>query len=134
MKSAQIRIKDLELFGFHGVYPEEGVRGTQFRVQLVVDIAGDMPGFETDCLEDALNYENILSVVTDIVTKTRCHLIERVCQMIADALLAMRFVECVDVTVEKCVHGLTKTPQWFGVRRIVDKEACANAKSSSALE
>ena len=104
---AQIIIKDLILFGYHGVYPEESTRGTQFKLSLIADIDPDLHGFYTDEIGDTVNYEMI---------------VERLCQVIAESVLELPNIEAVDITVEKRIEGLTPEPQWIGVRRVVRKD------------
>ncbi len=116
MQRAQIIIKDLTLFGYHGVYPRERERGTQFKITLIADLSPDLRGFDTDDIADAVNYETIAERVQTCVAKERYRLIERLCKAIAASVLALPGIEAVDVTAEKRVEGLTPQPQWFGVR------------------
>ena len=116
--SAQIVIRDFVVHAYHGVYAEEGVTGTSFRIHLVIDISPDLPGFLTDALDDTLNYETVISRVYAVVTQNRFHLLERLCRAICDALLCLERILSVDVTVEKYLETLTPSPQWFGVRLV----------------
>lgn len=118
--TAQILIKDLEFYGYHGVYPEEQVVGTTFRVDLTLDLDAQLPGFQTDKLEDTLNYELIIERVLCVGTTHKYKLVERLAQVMADDILqAFPEVLRVDVTVYKSVKGLTPEPQWMGIRRVL---------------
>lgn len=118
---AQIIIKDLKFYGFHGVYPEEQVVGTTFKVDAVIEIDEDLPGFYTDQLEDTLNYEKIVECILNVGTTQKFRLVERLAQVIADEILGFEHVRSVDVTVYKSVTRLTPEPQWIGIRRRVQK-------------
>ena len=118
---AQIIIKDLKFYGFHGVYPEEQIVGTSFRADVVIDFDDGMQGFYTDRLDDALNYENIVKCIVSIGTGQKYHLIECLAQVLCEKILAFDHVYSVDVTIYKLVNRLTADSQWIGVRRCVQK-------------
>ena len=119
MTSAQIIIKDLKFYGFHGVYPEEQVVGTTFRADIILDIDPDLPGFENDRLNDTQNYERIVERVLEVSTKQKFKLIERLAQVLCEEMLRFEHVLRADVTVYKAVNRLTPEPQWIGVRRVM---------------
>ena len=121
MQAAQIVIKDLKFYGFHGVYPEEQVVGTTFRADITLDIAPDLPGFDNDRLNDTLNYEVIVERVLNIATKQKFKLIERLAQVLCEEMLKFDHVLSADITIHKAVNRLTPEPQWIGVRRVVSK-------------
>ena len=114
----QILIKDLKFYGFHGVYPEEQVVGTTFRLDITADMDADLAGFYTDKLEDTLNYELIVEHALRIGTTQKFKLIERLAQVLAEEILHL-FAEIsrVEITVYKSVTRLTPEPQWIGIKR-----------------
>lgn len=120
MKTSHILIKDLKFYGFHGVYPEEQVVGTTFRVDARIDIDPDMPGFESDQLEDTLNYELLVEKLLQVGTANKFRLIERLADEMARAMLAFPHVRAADITVYKSVNRLTPEPQWIGVHRSLE--------------
>ena len=119
MANSQIIIKDLKFYGFHGVYPEEQVVGTSFKADIVIDIDDACAGFESDRLEDTLNYENVVEAVLAIATQQKFKLIERLAQVVAERILSFDHVLAADVTIYKSVARMTPEPQWMGVRRRV---------------
>ena len=118
---SQILIKDLKFYGFHGVYPEEQLVGTTFKVDAVIDIDPNLAGFQSDLLEDTINYEKIVERILQIGTKQKFRLIERLAEVLCDAIRLFPSVTAVDVTVYKSVARLTPDPQWIGVRRKIEK-------------
>ena len=120
MKTSHILIKDLKFYGFHGVYPEEQVVGTTFRVDAQIDIDPDMSGFASDQLEDTLNYELIVEKLLHIGTSNKFRLIERLADEMARAVLEFPHVRAVDITVYKSVNRLTPEPQWIGIHRSLE--------------
>lgn len=123
MNRAQIIVKDLILFGYHGVYSEESVHGTSFKLSLVADLSDRVRGFETDNIADTVNYEEIVALMQMYVAQRRYNLVERLSQVIAESILALPNIEAVDLTVEKRVEGLTPEAQWIGVRRMLSRES-----------
>jgi len=121
MKTAKIIINDLKFFGYHGVYPQENVVGTSFAVDLDIIINPDLSCFDDDQLEHAVNYETIVSDILNIGTKQTFKLIEKLAQVMAEAVLAHDNVLQVTVTVHKLVTGITPDPQWIAVSRTLSR-------------
>ena len=121
--TSQIILKDLKFYGFHGVYPEEQVVGTTFRLDLTLDIDDNLQGFHTDRLEDTLNYELIVERVLRIGTTHKYKLIERLAQVMAESILQdFAAVSRVEITIYKSVTRLTPEPQWIGVKRVLARD------------
>lgn len=115
----QLIIKDIRLFGYHGVYDEEHATGTQYKISVILDLSDNLNGAFSDNIRDTVNYEIVIQRISQIVTTQQFHLIERLCQVIGESLLDIGHIQSADVTVEKYITALTPSPQWFGVRRIV---------------
>lgn len=115
MNQAKISIKNLAFYGFHGVYPQESVTGTSFRADLDISLDPALKAFQDDELQHAVNYETIVQETLQIGTSSRFNLIERLAQVMADAVLAHHGVTSVCVTVHKLVKGMTPEPQWVSV-------------------
>ena len=121
MTQSQILIKDLKFYGFHGVYPEEQVVGTIFKVDAVIDIDPNLAGFNSDQLCDTLNYENIVEKLLNIGSKQKFRLIERLAEVMCEAVLEFPSVLAVEISVYKSVARLTPDPQWIGIRRRIER-------------
>ncbi len=116
MQQSHIIINDLKFYGYHGVYPEEAVIGTSFSVDVDIQLNPKLLCFETDSLDDALDYESVICSIMSIGTKRRFKLIERLALVIADNILNQRAVAGVTVTVRKLVKFATTEPQWVAVQ------------------
>ncbi len=121
MAESQILIKDLKFYGFHGVYPEEQIVGTIFKVDAVIDIDPSLAGFDNDQLSDTLNYEKIVEKLLHIGSKHKYRLIERLAQVMCESVLEFPHVRAVEIAVYKSVARLTPDPQWIGIRRCLKK-------------
>ncbi len=97
----QLIIKDLELFGYHGVNPEEKAMGQKFIVEAIITIDLSDAG-ETDSLETAINYANLCHKLQEIFNQTKYDLIERAATILCEYILThYEQVSEVDLTLKK---------------------------------
>lgn len=85
ISEAQIELRGLTFFAYHGVLPEERHKGNTFIVDLVLD-ADVARAVCTDELEDTVNYAAVYEVVKREMLVPSL-LLEHVCGRIALALL-----------------------------------------------
>lgn len=100
MASDWIRLRQMRLYGYHGVYPEERERGQIFEVdvELGIDLSR---AAASDALEDAVDYVAVHRAVAQIVTGPPHMLLEALAGEIADGLLRQFPVAQVTVRVRK---------------------------------
>ncbi|GAN88806.1 folate synthesis protein [Gluconobacter frateurii M-2] len=94
-------VRDLCLFGYHGVLPEENRVGQRFIID--IEIRADLSGaIEGDDYLQAVCYGTLCDIAAEIVTGKPMGLIEALAGRIADEILArLDRVEVVLVTVHK---------------------------------
>lgn len=82
----KITIKNLKLFAYHGVNPEEKENGQNFYLDIdyYVNIAN---ACKNDNLDDTVSYAKVVKVVRKAFTDEKYDLIERASQVVADAIL-----------------------------------------------
>ena len=96
-----IIIKDLETFGYHGVFEEEAFLGQKFIVTAELFLDTRKAG-KTDDLQDSLDYGVACQLIKKIVKTERYQLIERLAEEIANQLLlTFNLLQGVDITVKK---------------------------------
>ncbi len=97
----KITVKNLKLFAFHGVNPEEKENGQSFFID--VDYYLDIKkACLNDSLEDTVSYAKAVKTIRRVFTEKSYDLIERAAQVVADALLEeFEKIEKVEVTVKK---------------------------------
>ena len=100
MSDLVVRIRGLEVAGRHGVHEAERVLGQRFVVDIDMVLADDRPS-HTDDLAHTVDYALIADEVAVIVGGEPVDLLERLCRMIADRVLAEPIVQAVTVTVAK---------------------------------
>lgn len=112
-----IFIEGLEVYGHHGVIPEEKVLGQRFYfdVRLTVD---DCPAALTDRVEDAIDYTEVIDAILDVTTTESYSLLERLAHVTAETILKRFPVDEV----------------WVQVRKPSPPVACSLAGVSVALE
>jgi dihydroneopterin aldolase / 2-amino-4-hydroxy-6-hydroxymethyldihydropteridine diphosphokinase len=97
----KIFIKDLVLFGYHGVRDQEKKEGQYFifNICIYIDNAGLQ---ESDDLKDTLNYSDVIRRVKEINETRRCDLLETLCRVMAGSIMDMSgLAEKVDIRIEK---------------------------------
>lgn len=97
----KILIRDLKLFAYHGVNPEEKEDGQNFvfDIDLAVDLSTPC---KTDNVDDTVSYAKVIKTVRRIFTEQKYDLIERAAQITADAILnEYSAVQSVSITLKK---------------------------------
>ncbi len=81
-----IFIEGLEVYGHHGVVPEEKVLGQRFffDIRLTLD---DCPAALTDKVEDAVDYTEVIDLVVEVATTETYSLLERLVRVTAEEIL-----------------------------------------------
>lgn len=95
--ATRLSVSEIDVFGFHGCFPEEREKGNRFRIDL--EMEGALEGaIETDQLEDSIDYTKVVEAVRDVNERKRFRLIESFAGAIADELL-QRFPKINRLTV-----------------------------------
>jgi dihydroneopterin aldolase len=96
----KVELRGLELYGFHGVLPEERDHGQRFLVDVRVEPRSDRAA-ETDEIAHAVDYRAIVEIVRRVSADRGYHLLEALAVALADQLLERLPVVWVEVTVRK---------------------------------
>ena len=97
----RISIKNLKVYAYHGVLPEEKRNGQYF--YLDIDLIGDflIPCL-TDKVEDTVNYDEVCNCAYKAMTGNAYDLIERAARVVCDSILReFDKVSEVEVTLKK---------------------------------
>lgn len=82
----KIIIKQMQFYGYHGLFAEETKLGQRFNVSVELFVSLKKAG-KSDNMEDTVNYGLVYNVVKDIVEGEPYHLIESVAEKIAEKIL-----------------------------------------------
>lgn len=95
-----IRITGIEVFGYHGVLPEEKAAGQLFVVDLTLHLDLSRAG-TTDDLLNTVDYGVLAMKTHDLVSQERFDLVETVADRVAAMVLEDERVASVEVEVHK---------------------------------
>ncbi|NHN35049.1 dihydroneopterin aldolase [Paenibacillus agricola] len=94
----KIVMTGLQLYGYHGVFPEENAIGQRYQVDVEMYLPLDKPG-TSDKIEDTINYAEAYEVIRRIVEEEQVFkLIEALAEHIA-AVLLQTYVGIHEITV-----------------------------------
>lgn len=97
----KIIVKDLKIFAYHGVNPEEKEDGQNFVFDIVAYLPLDKP-CETDNVDDTVSYAKIIKAVRRIATSEKNDLLEHVAKRVADGLFEeFPKIESLKITLKK---------------------------------
>lgn len=96
-----IKIEELEVYAYHGVYPEENEKGQTFYVNAVLDTDTRRAGL-LDELELSTNYGEVCHFITKWMQEHTCKLIEAVAEQLAYGILqTFPLVHAVELEIRK---------------------------------
>ena len=118
----KILVKNLNLFGYHGVREEEKRHGQNFLFK--VDIYINKNNFlDDDNIESTLNYSKVVELIKETNSKNRFNLLETFSQSLASKILDMsQLVEKVKVRIEKTSPPIKENLQSVGVECVLEKQ------------
>ncbi|MCQ2346778.1 MAG: dihydroneopterin aldolase [Paludibacteraceae bacterium] len=91
-----IRLQDIELQAYHGVYPEEKRLGNTFLVNISLTLP-DTRAVETDQLADTVNYQSVYDIVqremaipSDLLEHVAGRIRKAICQLVPQAVVKIQ--------------------------------------------
>lgn len=82
----KIIIRDLKLYAYHGVNPEEKIEGQEFFLDIDCFLDLKKP-CEDDNVDSTVSYAKIIKLVSKIFCAEKYDLIEKAAQVVADGIL-----------------------------------------------
>lgn len=95
-----LSVHGIEVYGYHGVAPEERVLGQVYRIDLDLEMALG-PAGRSDRLTDTLSYVEVVDLTRTVVAGVSCELIEAVAERLATEMLLFPMVKSVRVRLHK---------------------------------
>lgn len=97
----KIIVRDLKLFCYHGVNPEEKVDGQNFVFDIEAFLDLGLP-CKTDNVDDTVSYAKIIKTVRRVAQSEKNDLLEYVSQRVVDALFEeFPMIEKINLTLKK---------------------------------
>ncbi len=81
-----IIIKDLRIFAYHGVNPEEKINGQNFELDITCFLDLSLPCI-SDNVEDTVSYAKVIKLARRVFVEKKDDLIERAARRVAEAVL-----------------------------------------------
>lgn len=136
----KIIIKNLNLFGYHGVKEIEKKNGQNFRYNIEISLNKDnflSENKNEDNLENTLNYSEVIKIIKDINNNHRFNLLETLTQAITDKIFEISpLAEKVSVRIEKTSPPIKENLESVGIeykrdRKNIGPSRRSNKKSGS---
>ena len=111
----KIIIKDLRIFAYHGVNPEEKENGQNFVIDLTAELDLSVPCV-TDNVEDTVSYAKIAKTVIACFTAEKYDLLERAAEVVCRQVLRQyKKISAVEITLKKPEAPVKADFGWMGV-------------------
>lgn len=95
-----ITLKGIPCYGYHGCLPEENRNGQPFYIDIMMKVSLEKAG-RSDDLRDTIDYSKVYGMVKNMAEGKPYHLIERLAEVIAEAVRTQFPIAGVIVTVHK---------------------------------
>ena len=101
MSTGTVRLRNAVFYAHHGVLKEEHRVGGRYEVDVAMEL-DFRAAAEEDSLEKTVDYEQVYSVVRQVITENKFYLIERLAYLIAHQIQEDEpLLKSVEVTVRK---------------------------------
>ena len=107
-KLYRYKIKNLELFGYHGLYTEEIKNGQIFIINIDYCTSIDINAIQTDDIENVVDYADILSNIKKIFNEKRYNLLESLIEVMYNQLNETYNFKKLNITISKKISSFTK--------------------------
>jgi len=94
----KIKINELRLFGYHGLYKEEKENGQEFLISVTVT-QDNKP--ENDDISNVIDYSLLVKNIKEIFESKRYNLIESLAVDISDRVMLDRRISSISISVKK---------------------------------
>jgi len=132
----KIKIKDLKLFGYHGVKQEEKTNGQNFLFNIGIDVAKDSfekDGSYQDNILNTVNYSEVIALIKEINSHNSFNLLETFCQVLAKKIISYSpLILKVKVRIEKISPPIKESIGSVGVELELEKNPDSHDYESGA--
>lgn len=122
MSLGKIIIRNMKIYGHHGVEPWEKEKGQFFYFDIEMGANLEKAG-DSDKLEDTVDYSKVYGLVKHIVQSTRFQLMEKLTKTIAKAILQKYdMIESVKICAKKPEAPIDGEFDWVGIEIELERE------------
>ena len=94
-----IKINEMKLFGYHGLYDVEKENGQDFVINIAVELAYQAESY--DSIDSAVDYVEIAKIAKEIFNNDRYNLIETLAVEISNSLMENNKIDATTVSIKK---------------------------------
>lgn len=128
----KILIKNLNLFGYHGVKEIEKKSGQNFLFNIEISLDEKIV-LKSDDLKDTLNYSEVIKVLKKVNNSKQFNLLETLSMTIADRIMEMSpLVSKISVRIEKTSPPIKENLKSVGVKYVLNRADYKIKKSKTA--
>ena len=106
-KLFRYKIKNLELFGYHGLYNDEINNGQIFILNIDYSMYLDIDNIRSDKIDNLVDYTHVLNQIEKIFNNKRYNLLESLIDEMYKQLNKNYKFEKLDITISKKISSLT---------------------------
>jgi dihydroneopterin aldolase len=111
----KIQFKNIKLYGYHGVFPEEREIGQYFYIDVEASVSLKRAGISDD-LADTIDYSKIYGIIKCINENNKFRLIESFAHVISREILSMfEEIKNITVRVRKPDAPIDGDFEWVGI-------------------
>jgi dihydroneopterin aldolase len=111
----KILLKDIKLYGYHGVLPEEREKGQYFYIDVELSVDLTQAG-RTDELTNTVDYSKIYDIIVSVNKNNKFRLIETLAHIISQEILSTyEIIKDITVQVRKPDAPIDGDFGWMGV-------------------
>ena len=127
----RILIKDLNLFGYHGVKESEKKDGQNFRFNIEI-LINQGSFLNDDDIDNTVNYSEVIKLIKRINSDNRFNLLETFSQTVAEDIMKISpLVDKVIVRIEKTSPPIKENLKSVGVEYVLDRKREEKDKSKN---
>ena len=94
-----IKINEMKLFGYHGLYDVEKENGQDFVINIAVELAYQAESY--DSIDSAVDYVEIAKIAKEIFNNDRYNLIETLAVEISNSIMENNKIDAATVSIKK---------------------------------
>lgn len=111
----KIEIRNIKLYGYHGVFPEEREKGQYFLIDVEIFFSLKNAGI-SDELVESIDYSKVYNIIKNINENNKFRLIERFAHVISQEILStFEEINNITVRVKKPDAPIDGDFEWVGV-------------------
>ena len=101
----KIKINNIKIFGYHGIYNEEKKYGQIFYVDIIY-VPSHKSNFDTDDLSYVIDYVEVIDFIKKIFNQNRFNLIEKLLDVLVDTLIDKFEFNYLKVRIKKNIGNI----------------------------